>query len=169
MTAKIKADIERLREELNRHNYLYYVEAQPEITDLEFDKLLKQLEKLEAEHPEYDSPDSPSHKVGGQAISAFETVEHLEPMLSIDNVYDENEVREFDTRVRKLLGSSEPVEYIVEYKIDGVAIALIYEKGSLAQALTRGDGRQGDDVTRHAAWHLVIRSGAGRVLLHVAG
>ena len=89
MTAKVQAEIERLRDELNRHNYLYYVEARPEISDLEFDKLLKKLEKLEAEHPEYDSPDSPSHKVGGEPISVFESVEHLEPMLSIDNVYNE--------------------------------------------------------------------------------
>jgi DNA ligase (NAD+) len=148
--ADVKAEIEGLRDELRRHNMLYYVEGKPEISDLEFDRMLKRLEALDKEHPAVDSPDSPTHQVGGAPIKGFTTVAHRLPMLSIDNVYDENEVREFDTRVRKLLGSSEPVEYIVEYKIDGVAIALIYEKGSLAQALTRGDGRQGDDVTHNA-------------------
>ena len=148
MTAKIQAEIQRLRDELNRHNYLYYVEAQPEISDLEFDKLLKKLEKLEAEHPEYDSPDSPSHKVGGEPISEFESVEHLEPMLSIDNVYEENALLEFDKRVRKGL-HGEPVKYTVEYKIDGVALSLIYENGSLVRGVTRGDGRKGDDITHN--------------------
>jgi DNA ligase (NAD+) len=148
MTAKIKAEIERLRDELNRHNYLYYVEAKPVISDLEFDKLLKALEKLEAEHPEYDSPDSPSHKVGGEAISAFHTAEHREPMLSIDNVYDEAALLEFDKRVRKGL-KDKPLEYTVEYKIDGVALSLMYENGSLVRGVTRGDGRKGDDITHN--------------------
>ena len=148
MTAKIKAEIDRLREELNRHNYLYYVEAKPEISDLEFDMILKKLEKLEAEHPEYDSPDSPTHKVGGEPISAFHAVEHLEPMLSIDNVYDEAALLEFDKRVRKGL-KGQPLEYTVEYKIDGVALSLIYENGSLVRGVTRGDGRKGDDITHN--------------------
>ncbi len=148
MTAKILAEIDRLRDELNRHNYLYYVEAKPEITDLDFDKLLKALEKLEAEHPEYDSPDSPSHKVGGEAISAFANVAHRQPMLSIDNVYDEAALLEFDKRVRKGL-KDKPVKYTVEYKIDGVAISLIYENGSLVRGVTRGDGKKGDDITHN--------------------
>lgn len=148
MTAKIQAKIQKLRDELNRHNYLYYVEAQPEISDLDFDMMLKELEKLEAEYPEYDSPDSPTRKVGGEAISQFEAVEHLEPMLSIDNVYDEAALLEFDKRVRKGL-KDEPVEYSVEYKIDGVALSLIYENGSLVRGVTRGDGRKGDDITHN--------------------
>src|SRR6186997_538937 len=119
MTAKIKAEIERLRDQLNRHNYLYYVEAKPEISDLEFDRMLKDLERLETEYPQYDSPDSPTRKVGGEAIAAFNTVLHLEPMLSIDNVYDEASLLEFDKRVRKGL-KDQPIEYTVEYKIDGV-------------------------------------------------
>ncbi|MCA9069523.1 MAG: NAD-dependent DNA ligase LigA, partial [Planctomycetaceae bacterium] len=148
MTAKIQTKIQKLRDELNRHNYLYYVEAQPEVTDLEFDMMLKELEKLEAEHPEYDSPDSPTRKVGGEAISQFESVPHLEPMLSIDNVYDETALLEFDKRVRKGL-KDERVEYSVEYKIDGVALSLIYEQGSLVRGVTRGDGKKGDDITHN--------------------
>lgn len=150
MSKSVLAEIERLRDELNRHNYLYYVEARPEISDLEFDRLLKQLEELERKHPEYDSPDSPTHKVGGEPIEGFKTVPHRLPMLSIDNVYDEAGVREFSARVRKLLGTDEKVEYTVEYKVDGVALSLIYERGSLVQALTRGDGRNGDDITHNA-------------------
>ncbi|HVW00181.1 MAG TPA: NAD-dependent DNA ligase LigA [Planctomycetaceae bacterium] len=148
--ASPRQEIDHLRREINRHNRLYYVDAAPEISDLEFDRLLKQLQKLEADHPELDSPDSPTHKVGGEPIAGFHTVVHRRPMLSIDNVYDEAELREFDVRVRKLLEPDEPVEYCIEYKIDGVALALIYENGSLAQAVTRGDGRQGDDITHNA-------------------
>ena len=150
MSSSIKAEIERLREEINRHNHLYYVEARPEISDLEFDRLLARLTELEKKHPEFDSPDSPSHKVGGAPIEGFTTVTHRLPMLSIDNVYDEAGVREFDARIRKLLEPGERIEYVVEYKVDGVAVALIYENGSLVQAVTRGDGRQGDDITHNA-------------------
>lgn len=150
MSKSIQAEIKRLRDEINRHNYLYYVEARPEISDLDFDRLLKRLEQLEREHPEYDSPDSPTHKVGEQPVEGFTTVAHRFPMLSIDNVYDEEGVREFDVRLRKLLKVTDPVEYIVEYKIDGVALSLIYERGRLVQGITRGDGRQGDDVTHNA-------------------
>ncbi|MBI1309929.1 NAD-dependent DNA ligase LigA [bacterium] len=148
MSANVREEIESLRRELERHNRLYYVEARPEISDLEFDQLMKRLEALEAEHPELASPDSPTQKVGGAPIAGFKTVEHRVPMISIDNVYDEPALREFDVRVRKLL-DSQP-EYTIEYKIDGVALALIYEHGHLAQAVTRGDGRVGDDVTHNA-------------------
>ena len=149
MSKTIKSRIDELRSELERHNRLYHVEAAPEISDLDYDRLLKELERLEAEHPEYDSPDSPSHKVGGEPIDGFQTVPHRLPMLSIDNVYEEQALYEFDERVRKLL-EADAVEYTVEYKIDGVALALVYEDGRLTQALTRGDGRQGDDVTNNA-------------------
>ncbi len=150
MTGKILQEIRHLRAQIERHNRLYYVEAQPEISDLEYDRLLKRLQQLEAEHPELDDPASPSHKVGGEPIAGFQTVAHRQPMLSIDNVYDEAELAEFETRLRKLLPASEAIEYVVEYKIDGVALALIYEHGRLTQALTRGDGRQGDDITHNA-------------------
>ncbi|MCH7988894.1 MAG: NAD-dependent DNA ligase LigA, partial [Planctomycetes bacterium] len=149
MTADVKKQIEELRNEIRLHNSLYYAEARTEISDLQFDTLLKQLEKLEQKYPQYDSPDSPTHKVGGEPIEGFQTVPHRLPMLSIDNVYDEAELLKFDERVRKLLGD-EPLEYTVEYKIDGVALALIYENGLLTQGVTRGDGRSGDDITHNA-------------------
>ena len=149
MTARVKTKIEKLRAELERHSRLYYVDARPEISDLEFDKLLKQLEQLEQEHPEYDSPDSPTKKVGGEPISGFETVNHRVPMLSIDNVYDEAGVIEFDKRIRKLL-PDQKLHYTVEYKIDGVALALLYVKGELTLGVTRGNGEQGDNITHNA-------------------
>ena len=148
MTVSVPDEIERLRREIDRHSRLYYVEAKPEISDREFDKLLARLGELEQAHPEYDRPDSPTHRVGGEPIEGFVTVEHRTPMLSIDNVYDEDGLKEFDKRVRKTLG--EPFEYALEYKVDGVALALIYEQGLLKRAVTRGDGRRGDDVTHNA-------------------
>ncbi len=149
MTDAARKEIEHLRREIERHNRLYYVEAAPVISDLEFDRLLKRLEQLEVEHSEYDAPDSPTHKVGGEPIDGFASVLHRLPMLSIDNVYDEAALREFDQRVGRLLDAEE-IEYSVEYKIDGVAISLLFEQGRLTQALTRGDGRQGDDITANA-------------------
>lgn len=149
MASAVEQEIARLREQIHRHNRLYYVESAPEISDLEFDQLLKRLELLEKQYPQFDDPDSPTHKVGGEPIAGFETVRHRLPMLSIENVYDEASVHEFDVRLRKLTGA-EQLEYTVEYKIDGVALALVYEQGRLVQALTRGDGQQGDDVTNNA-------------------
>ncbi|MEZ6065666.1 MAG: NAD-dependent DNA ligase LigA [Planctomycetaceae bacterium] len=142
-------EIELLRREIERHNRLYYVEARTEIPDRDYDRLMARLLELEREHPELDHPDSPSHKVGGAPIDGFQTVEHRLPMLSIDNVYEEAALREFDARVRKLLDRDE-VEYTGEYKIDGVAVALVYEQGRLTQAVTRGDGQRGDDITHNA-------------------
>jgi DNA ligase (NAD+) len=150
MSNSPRQEIEQLRAEIERHNALYYVEGHPEISDLEFDRLLKRLVELETQHPELAAPDSPTRKVGGEPIAGFVTVTHRVPMLSIDNEYDEAGVREFDKRVRKLLGTEDLVDYFCEYKIDGVALSLIYERGSLVQGVTRGDGRQGDDVTHNA-------------------
>lgn len=173
MSKSIRAEIERLRDEINRHNFLYYVESQPEISDLEFDRLLKRLGQLERDHPEYDSPDSPTHKVGGEPVEGFTTVAHRLPMLSIENEYDEAGIREFDGRVRKLLRSDSPIEYVVEYKIDGVALSLTYAAGRLVQAVTRGDGRQGDDVTHNArtllGLPLVLLSTSSPAALEVRG
>lgn len=149
VTKTAQREIEELRTQLERHNYLYYVAAKPEISDLEFDKLLKKLEKLEAEHPEYDSPLSPTKKVGGAPIEGFQTVAHRLPMLSIDNVYDQDALREFDARVQRLLDGETP-EYTLEYKIDGVALSVTYQNGVLTQALTRGNGQEGDDITENA-------------------
>ena len=150
MSSSIRQKIEQLRRDIERHNRLYYVESHPEISDLEFDQLLKRLEQLERQHPEYDSPDSPTHKVGGEPIEGFQSVEHRQPMLSIDNVFDPSAVREFDQRIRKLL-DADALEYTVEYKIDGVALSLIYEAGHLVQAVTRGETEtyEGKRIQKH--------------------
>ncbi len=137
-----------LRRQIDHHNHLYYVEAKPEVSDKEFDRLLRELEKLEAEHPELAAPDSPTRRVGGQPIEGFATVTHRIPMLSIDKAVTPIELREFDGRVRKALGK-EPVRYVVELKIDGVAISLTYVNGLLQLGATRGDGVHGDDVTHN--------------------
>lgn len=149
MSSKIPTEIEHLRSEIRRHDVLYYTEAKPEISDLEYDRLVRRLQELEAAHPEFASPDSPTQKVGGEPIEGFVTVEHLVPMLSIDNVYSDEELAEFGARVERLIGK-QPVEWLVEYKVDGVALSLIYEDGRLVRAVTRGDGRRGDDVTHNA-------------------
>lgn len=146
--SSIRQRIDELRRLIDRHNYLYYVEARPEISDREFDRLLDELKKLEEAHPELVTPDSPTQRVGGQPIEGFATVRHREPMLSIDNTYNAGELREFDRRVKKLLESA-AVTYVVELKIDGVAISLTYEDGQLSVGATRGDGEQGDDVTHN--------------------
>src|SRR5580698_7145317 len=122
MATSVKQHIEKLRKDLEHHDYLYY-QGEPVITDLEFDRLMKELIDLEKAHPEFDSPDSPTRRVGGQPIEGFETVEHAVPMMSIDNTYDEEEVRAFDTRVRKGLGEAK-IEYVVEPKVDGVAASI---------------------------------------------
>ncbi len=140
---------EELRRLLNHHNYQYYVEAKPEIADLEFDRLLRELEKLEAAHPELVTPDSPTQRPGGQPIDGFKTVTHRHPMLSIDKCNSPDDLRDFDNRVRKLLKKGEAVRYVVELKIDGVAISLTYEDGVFTLGATRGDGERGDDVTQN--------------------
>src|SRR4051812_46308357 len=137
-----------LRRQIDQHNYLYYVEAKPVVSDREFDKLLDELKQIEARHPELITPDSPTQRVGGQPIEGFVGVRHRQPMLSIDNTYNADELREFDRRVRKLL-LGEKVTYAVELKIDGVAVTLVYEGGQLAVGATRGDGEVGDDVTHN--------------------
>jgi DNA ligase (NAD+) len=150
MPPSAQKQIEHLREELNRHTYLYYVEAKPIISDQEFDRLMRELIDLETAHPEIPvPPDSPSSRVGGEPIEGFRTVAHAVPMMSIDNTYDEAEVRAFDERVHKALGK-EKVTYVLEPKVDGVASTLRYELGTLVLAATRGDGRRGDDITSNA-------------------
>ncbi len=146
-TEEIKLRIETLTRELKEHNYKYYVLAEPSISDLEFDRLLKELEYLEQQHPEFAQPDSPTKQVGGGLISDFVTVPHKRRMMSLGNTYSEEDLREFDERVRKVTGDSP--EYVCELKIDGLAISLFYENGNLVRAVTRGDGVQGDDVTQN--------------------
>lgn len=137
--------IDTLIEDINRHNHLYYVEAQPEISDYAFDILLEELIRLEKQFPELQRSDSPSQRVGGSITKNFLTVAHRYPMLSLANSYNEQEIIDFDRRIQKLAGSE--VEYVCDLKYDGVAISLLYENGLLVRAVTRGDGTQGDDVT----------------------
>jgi DNA ligase (NAD+) len=148
MPAQPAAEIARLREEIRRHDHKYYVEAAPEITDLEYDRLIERLKRLEAEHPELVTPDSPTQRVGERPVSELPSVAHRLPMLSIDNTYSIEELRKFAERTEKLLGG-EPVEWVVELKVDGVAVSLLYEDGVLRRGVTRGDGRTGDDVTHN--------------------
>ena len=140
--------IAELRRQVNHHNHLYYVEARTEISDREFDRLLEELKKLEEAHPELVTPDSPTQRVGGQAVAGFKQVKHRIPMLSIDNTYNADELREYDKSIRRMLGG-EAVCYIVELKIDGVACSLTYEKGKLTVGATRGDGDTGEDITHN--------------------
>ena len=138
--------IEQLRETIACHDALYYVQAAPEISDREYDQLLDELKALEAAHPELITPESPTQRVAGRPIDGFESVTHAVAMLSIDNTYNADEVREFDTRIRKAVGET-PFHYLADPKIDGVAASLRYESGRLVRAVTRGDGLTGDDVT----------------------
>ena len=139
--------IERLRQEIRRHEELYYLHAQPEISDAEFDALMLQLKALETEHPDLVTPDSPTQRVGGRPAEGFVTVRHAVPMLSLDNAYDEADLRAFDERVRKGLGGAASADYVCELKIDGLSISLLYERGRLVRGATRGNGVEGDEVT----------------------
>lgn len=141
----IKDKMDALVKELNQHSYNYYVLAMPTIADYEFDKKLEELSKLEKEHPEFADPDSPTLKVGGDITKNFITVKHRWPMLSLGNTYNEQDLRDFDERVRKSIGDD--FEYVCELKFDGLSISLTYEDLKLVRAVTRGDGSKGDDVT----------------------
>ncbi len=140
----VKERIEALRATLERHNYLYYVENRPEISDFEFDRLLRELQDMEQAHPEWDDPNSPTHRVGSDLTSEFRSVKHRFPMLSLGNTYSLDELKEFIDRIEREEGE---VEYVCELKFDGTAISLSYLDGQLERAVTRGDGEQGDDVT----------------------
>ena len=138
--------IAELRDEIRHHDRKYYVEAAPEITDYEYDQVYRRLRDLEAEFPDLVTPDSPTQRVGGEPLDGFATVQHRVPMLSMDNTYSDEEMREFDDRCRRWLEGTQP-EYVVELKIDGVAISLEYTNGVFTRGATRGDGIRGDDVT----------------------
>ena len=140
-----KAEIEQLMKVLNHHNYLYYVQNSPEISDYDFDQLLKSLEKLEKEFPEYSSENSPTKRVGGDLTKKFQAVAHRYPMLSLSNTYSEEEIMEWENRIKKSI--NEEIEYVCELKYDGVAIGIRYENGQLTAAVTRGDGEKGELVT----------------------
>ncbi len=149
MSTETHIEIERLRKELRRHEYLYYVLDAPEITDAEYDRLMRRLNELESQHPELVTPDSPSQRVGGKPREGFVTVAHSSPMLSLDNALNEGELYDFDRRVRALLGAAR-FEYVSELKLDGLSMAVHYHDGKFRQAITRGDGAQGEDVTENA-------------------
>ena len=143
----IRERVEALRQQINYHNYRYYVLDDPEIPDSEYDRLMRELQELERRYPELVTPDSPTQRVGAAPLEAFGEVRHRVPMLSLANAFDDDELREFDARVRKLLDTAGPVEYAAEPKLDGLAISLRYEAGRLVQGATRGDGYRGEDVT----------------------
>jgi DNA ligase (NAD+) len=150
MRAKtVEQEVEALRETLRRHEHLYYVLDQPEISDAEYDVIMRQLQALETQHPELITPDSPTQRVGGKAREGFVKVPHSSPMLSLDNALNEDELREFDRRVRDLL-DGQSFEYVAELKLDGLSMAAHYRDGRLHQAITRGDGLVGEDVTENA-------------------
>jgi len=167
-----EARILSLREELNTHNHRYYVLADPLISDREYDQLLTELEELETAHPEFADPNSPTRRVGGEPVEGFETIAHDVPMISLANSYDLEDIRAFDQRILKLLGDT-PYSFVVEPKVDGVAMSLRYENGNLVRALTRGDGRSGDDITANvrtiSSVPLRLRTGTPPPLLEVRG
>jgi DNA ligase (NAD+) len=144
--SRIEKEIKNLREQIRHHEHRYYVLDDPEISDYEFDQLMRHLQDLEREHPELMTPDSPSQRVGGQPAAEFPQVRHSTPMMSLDNTYSVDELRDFDRRVRELSGR-EQVDYVTELKLDGLSMALTYEHGVLAHGVTRGDGVRGEDVT----------------------
>ena len=145
-TAQIARQIEKLREDIRRHEYLYYVLDEPEISDVKFDRMMEELKQLESAHPELAAPDSPTRRVGGAPRKGVETRQHSPAMMSLDNTYSMEELEEFDRRVRELAGRDR-VDYVTEHKFDGLSIALVYDGGVLTRGVTRGDGTTGEDVT----------------------
>src|ERR1700685_4373061 len=135
-----------LREKIRHHEYLYHVLDNPDISDAEFDTLMQQLKDLESQHPALVTPDSPTQRVGGKPREGFVKVRHSTPMLSLDNTYNEEELRDWERRVHELTGRKD-VDYVCELKLDGMSLALIYEDGKLVRGITRGDGTIGEDVT----------------------
>jgi DNA ligase (NAD+) len=139
-------EIARLREEIRRHEYLYYVQDDPEISDAQFDRLMEQLKKLEAQNPRLVTPDSPTQRVGGAPREGFQSVRHTVPMISLDNAFSLEALENFDRRVRELTGRAK-IDYVAEHKFDGLSMSLLYQKGTLVRGVTRGDGSTGEDVT----------------------
>jgi DNA ligase (NAD+) len=170
MAHNVETEILDLRETLRRHEYLYYVLDQPEITDAEYDAMMRRLQELEAAHPEYASADSPTQRVGGKPREGFVKVTHSSPMLSLDNALNEGELRAWDARVRDGLRGA-PFRYVAELKLDGLSMAAHYRDGVFVQAVTRGDGRVGEDVTENARTihSLPLRIAGGEPLIEVRG
>jgi len=149
VSESLRREVEILRRDIEHHNYRYYVLDSPEISDAEYDQMMRRLEVLEKEHPELYDPNSPTQRVGAPPLEIFETVTHTLPMLSLANGMDESEAREFDQRVKRVLGSSDDIEYVVEPKMDGLAVGLLYEGGRFTVGSTRGDGFSGENVTQN--------------------
>ena len=149
VTEAIKKRVEKLREEIEYHNYRYYILDQPEISDAQYDRLMRELQKLEEQYPELRSANSPTQRVGASPLQEFEIVRHTTPMLSLANAFDETEARDFDKRVKKFLGSSADVTYVAEPKLDGLAVELVYERGQFVVGSTRGDGVNGENITQN--------------------
>src|SRR5437867_9580430 len=147
--ANVKKEVGERREEVRRHEHLYYVLDEPEISDAAYDRLMNRLKELEKEHPSLVTPDSPTVRVGGAPREGFQTVRHVRPMLSLDNAFSYDDLRAWDKRVREGSGKAQ-IEYITEHKFDGLSISLQYEDGMLARGVTRGDGTTGEDVTPNA-------------------
>lgn len=167
------ARIQQLREELNEHNYRYYVLDKPSVPDVEYDRLFKELQSLESQHPDLITPDSPTQRVGAQPLKVFAEVKHITPMLSLENAFTDEDLAAFDKRIRQRLGTTDEIEYVCEPKLDGVAINLLYEEGLLVRAATRGDGATGEDVTQNvrtiAAVPLRLRGKKYPKMLEVRG
>ncbi len=149
MTASVEKRIEELRKEILRHDYNYYVLAQPVISDEKYDLLVKELEKLESENPQLITEDSPTQRVGKDLTKEFKPVKHKIPMLSLSNTYDEQDLFDFDRRVRESLSEDDKPEYVVELKIDGASVSINYVNGKLKTAATRGDGSVGEEITNN--------------------
>jgi DNA ligase (NAD+) len=165
---KAVAEIERLRDQIRRHEYLYYVEDDPELSDAAFDRLMNRLKQLEAEHPDLVTPDSPTQRVGGQPREGLQTVRHSTAMISLDNCFSIEDLRAFDRRVREGIGR-EKIDYVAEHKFDGLSLSLIYEKGRLVRGVTRGDGTTGEDVTPNVKTIRSIPLSVDAALLKKAG
>src|SRR6266567_2441393 len=168
MTDKLADRLESLRDEIRHHEYRYYVLDDPELSDAEFDRLMNDLKKLETEHPELITPDSPTQRVGGKPREGFVKVPHSIPMLSLDNAYSEEELRSWERRVHELSGRKD-IEYVCELKLDGMSLALRYEDGKLVRGITRGDGNVGEDVTLNVRTVRSIPLGISKDKLKKAG
>jgi len=170
---EIKDHINHLRDTLNQHNINYYVYDNPTISDYEYDKLLKELELLESQHPQYKSNESPTERVGGQVLKEFSSIIHRIPMQSLANAMDKEEITQFDKQIMKLLKCNDLIEYVAELKLDGLAVELVYEKGKFVYGSTRGDGISGEDITNNLktikAIPLIIKSNPIPDLLEVRG
>ncbi|HUJ83529.1 MAG TPA: NAD-dependent DNA ligase LigA, partial [Candidatus Acidoferrales bacterium] len=165
---EVAKQAEELREKIRHHEYLYYVLDQPEISDAAFDRLMEQLKKIETEHSELRTPDSPTQRVGGVPREGFQQVRHKTPMVSLDNAFSFEALGEFDRRVRELTGRAK-VDYVAEHKFDGLSLSLLYEEGSLVRGVTRGDGTTGEDVTPNVRTIRSIPLAIDAALLKKAG